>query len=91
VKAAALELGEFGIRVNAINPGFIDNRMMKSVGEQASPENPQAVRDGLNAQVALQRYGTNEEVARLALYLASDEASYSTGAVHVIDGGYTAA
>jgi len=91
VKAAALELGEFGIRVNAINPGFIDNRMMKSVGEQAAPENPKAVRDGLSAQVALHRYGTNEEVARLALYLASDEASYSTGAVHVIDGGYTAA
>ena len=57
---------------------------------EAAPDNPQAVRDSLTSQVALNRYGTNEEVARLALYLASDEASYSTGAVHVIDGGFTA-
>jgi NAD(P)-dependent dehydrogenase (short-subunit alcohol dehydrogenase family) len=91
VKSAALELGGFGIRVNAIAPGFIDNRMMQSLADQAAPDNPDAVRDGLAAQVALRRYGTNEEVARLALYLASGEASYTTGAVHAIDGGFTAA
>jgi NAD(P)-dependent dehydrogenase (short-subunit alcohol dehydrogenase family) len=91
VKSAALELGGFGIRVNAIAPGFIDNRMMQSLADQAAPDNPDAVRDGLAAQVALRRYGTNEEVARLALYLASGEASYTTGAVYAIDGGFTAA
>lgn len=91
VKSAALELGGFGIRVNAIAPGFIDNRMMQSLADQVAPDNTGAVRDNLAAQVALRRYGTNEEVARLALYLASDEASYTTGAIHAIDGGYTAA
>ena len=91
VKSAALELGGFGIRVNAIAPGFIDNRMMQSLAEQAAPDAPDAVRDGLAAQVALRRYGTNEEVAHLALYLASGEASYTTGAVYAIDGGFTAA
>jgi NAD(P)-dependent dehydrogenase (short-subunit alcohol dehydrogenase family) len=65
--------------------------MMQSLADQAAPDNPGAVRDGLAAQVALRRYGTNEEVARLALYLASAEASYTTGAVYAIDGGYTAA
>lgn len=91
VKSAALELGVSGIRVNAIGPGPIDNRMMRSVESQLSPEQPAAVRDGMTSQLALKRYGTNEEVANLALFLASDEASYCTGGIHMIDGGYTAA
>jgi NAD(P)-dependent dehydrogenase (short-subunit alcohol dehydrogenase family) len=41
--------------------------------------------------IAMKRYGTNEEVANLALFLASDEASYCNGGVHMIDGGFTAA
>ena len=44
VKTVALELGPFGIRVNAIGPGPIDNRMMRSLETQYSPENPDAVR-----------------------------------------------
>jgi NAD(P)-dependent dehydrogenase (short-subunit alcohol dehydrogenase family) len=91
VKGAALELAASRIRVNAIAPGAIDNRMMHSVELKISPEGPAAVHDAVTAQIAMKRYGTNEEVARLAVFLASDEASYCTGAVFTVDGGYTAA
>ena len=91
VKTVALELGASKIRVNAIGPGPIDNRMIRSIETQASPENPDAVRDFFTTKIALQRYGTSEEVAKLALFLASDEASYCTGGIHMIDGGFTAA
>jgi len=91
VKTAALELGEAGIRVNAIGPGPIDNRMMDSVTSQLSPDDAAAARQGIEETVAMKRFGTNEEVANLVLFLASDESSYTTGAVYMIDGGFTAA
>ncbi len=91
VKTAALELGAFGVRVNAIGPGPIDNRMIRSIETQLSPEDPDAMREDFSQLIALKRYGTNEEVANLALFLASDEASYCSGSIHMIDGGFTAA
>ncbi len=90
VKSAALDLGPAGIRVNAIAPGPIENRMMRSLEAQISPEDPDGVHEGHKAMIPLKRYGTNEEVARLAAFLASDDASYCTGGIHMIDGGYTA-
>jgi 3alpha(or 20beta)-hydroxysteroid dehydrogenase len=89
VKGAALELAAAGIRVNAIAPGAIDNRMIQSVISQLSPENPGALREGIAASIPMKRYGANEEIANLALFLASDESSYSTGAVFMADGGMT--
>ncbi|MDQ3220656.1 MAG: SDR family oxidoreductase [Acidobacteriota bacterium] len=91
VKTAALELGTFGVRVNAIGPGPIDNRMIRSIETQLSPDDPDAMRAGFSELIAMKRYGTNKEVANLALFLASDEASYCTGSIHMIDGGFTAA
>lgn len=91
VKTAALELGPFGVRVNAMAPGPIDNRMIRSIETQLSPDDPDAVREGFSQLIAMKRYGTNEEVANLALFLASDESSYCTGSIHMIDGGFTAA
>lgn len=91
VKTVALELGASKIRVNAIGPGPIDNRMIRSIETQASSENPDAVRAYFTTMIPMQRYGTNEEVAQLALFLASDDASYCTGGIHMIDGGFTAA
>lgn len=90
VKTAALELGAFNVRVNAIGPGPIDNRMIRSIETQLSPNDADAMREGFSQLIAMKRYGTNEEVANLALFLASDEASYSSGGIHMIDGGFTA-
>ncbi|TGY87636.1 SDR family oxidoreductase [Marinicauda algicola] len=91
VKSAALELGEANIRVNAIAPGPIANAMMERVERTLSPGDPGAMRTGLMGALAIKRYGTNEEVAGLALYLASDEAGYLTGGIYTVDGGFTAA
>ena len=89
VKTAALELAESGIRVNAIAPGPIANRMMRSLEEQMSPDDPDAMHEGIAKLVPMKRYGTDAEVANLALFFGSDESSFTTGAVYLIDGGYT--
>lgn len=91
VKSAALELAAFNVRVNAIGPGPIDNRMMRSLESQFSPGDPSAGHDFVLSKVPMARYGTNEEVASLALFLAGDESTYCTGGIHMIDGGFTAA
>lgn len=89
-RAAALDLAADRIRVNTVNPGPIDNRMMRSIEDQLAPGQGSVVKQGFEQKVALGRYGTNEEIARLALFLASDDSSYCTGSVFVADGGFTA-
>ena len=83
-KAAAIEYGEQGIRANAICPGFIETEM--SGGKGAAERFPALVQGS-----CLRRGGQPEEVAELASFLASDRASYITGAVIPIDGGSTCA
>jgi NAD(P)-dependent dehydrogenase (short-subunit alcohol dehydrogenase family) len=90
VKTAALELGPLKIRVNTVNPGPVDNRMMRSIEEQAAPGQGEAVRAGFLKMVPLGRYATNEEIARVVLFLGSDESSIVTGASVVADGGFVA-
>jgi NAD(P)-dependent dehydrogenase (short-subunit alcohol dehydrogenase family) len=90
MKCAALELAEFGVRVNAIAPGPIDNRMIHSLEDQLAPEDPAAMEAMLRELIPMKRYGVNQEVANMALFLASDESSHSTGSVFSLDGGYTA-
>jgi 3alpha(or 20beta)-hydroxysteroid dehydrogenase len=82
-KTAALELGRLGIRVNAICPGGIDTPMGR--GDSEGFENIDS--SAWYRALPLQRIGKPEEVAKLALYLASSEAAYCTGAEFVIDGG----
>ena len=91
VRSAALELAAAGIRVNAIAPGPIDNRMIRSIETQLSPESPDKIREFMLSKIAMGRYGTNEEVAEMALFLASAASSYSTGGTFMVDGGFTAA
>ncbi len=74
--------GRYGIRVNAICPGFIETPF---IGAGWSAEKLAQVR----GRTALGRLGTPEEIARVALFLASDDASYVTGAAIVADGGWT--
>jgi len=83
VRAAALDLAEFGIRINAISPGIIRTPLAAPV-----VDDPVATADFLS-QVPLARFGEPEEVASLVLFLASDDAAYITGQNIVIDGGGT--
>jgi 3alpha(or 20beta)-hydroxysteroid dehydrogenase len=80
-KGAAQELGPHGIRVNSIHPGIIDTPMMRD-GHMSL--------DDLARNVPLGRYAQADEVAKLALWLASDDSAYATGAEFVLDGGQTA-
>ena len=91
VKTACLENGPMNVRVNALAPGPVDNRMMDSIGEQLNHDDPSSVVDIVNGMVATNRYSTNEEIANLALFLGSDESSNCSGSVYVCDGGFTAA
>jgi 3alpha(or 20beta)-hydroxysteroid dehydrogenase len=84
-RSAALELGAHGVRVNSIHPGVIATPML----DAAPPETLERLAAVL-ARQPIPRMGTAEEVAFLALYLASDESSYCTGAQFVIDGGHLA-
>ena len=81
-KHAARSLGPRGIRVNAIGPGFIDTNMTKLIGEIPM------VKDQFLAALPLGRFGTPEEVASTALFLASDDSSYFTGEILHPDGGF---
>jgi NAD(P)-dependent dehydrogenase (short-subunit alcohol dehydrogenase family) len=90
VKTAACELASMGIRVNTVNPGPIENRMMRSIEDQAAPGHGDDVKKGFLGMVPMARYGTNEEIASLVLFLASDRSSYCTGAVFLADGGLVA-
>jgi NAD(P)-dependent dehydrogenase (short-subunit alcohol dehydrogenase family) len=90
MRSAAAELGPLGIRVNTLNPGPVDNRMMRSIEEQASPGHADAVRAGFTARCPIGRYVTNDECATLALYLLSDASTGCTGNTFVVDGGLSA-
>jgi NAD(P)-dependent dehydrogenase (short-subunit alcohol dehydrogenase family) len=89
-RSAALEVAPLRIRVNTVHPGPIDNRMMRGIEDQLAPGAGDSVKHGFEAQVPMARYGTNQEIANLVLFLASDEAAYCTGSVFVADGGFTA-
>lgn len=90
VKSAALELAPLRIRVNAIAPGIVDNRMTRSVEERMAPGQSSEMRALLTKRVPMARYALNEEIAELALFLCGTRCSYSTGSVFVADGGLTA-
>jgi len=90
MKTACLEFASQGVRFNALAPGPIDNRMMNSLHEQMNSNEPETIRDFVTDLIPMKRYGTNEEIAQFALFLASDESSFCNGGVYLADGGLTA-
>lgn len=90
-KAAAIEGAEFGVRVNAVNPGPISTGMMDRIELSLTEgDDQQAVHDQFAGLNPMARYGTPEEVANIVTWLLSDEASYASGCAYPIDGGLTA-
>lgn len=89
MRSAALEGAPHKIRVNTINPSPVDNRMMRSLEEGFAPGEAKAAKENFEKAIPLGRYAKNEEIAALAVFLASDESSFITGTVNPIDGGMT--
>jgi len=87
-KTMAMELGPLGIRVNSVHPGGVDTDMVRPSGGQDGVSADEL--DARLARMPLCRIGQPIEIARLALFLASDEASYSTGSEFIADGGMLA-
>ena len=95
MRTAALECAPLGIRVNTVNPAPIETRMMRSIeksvlevsGASATMEQ---TKQAFAARIPLQRYGNPEEVGKLMLFLSSDESSFCTGGVYMVDGGSSA-
>ncbi|PXW50923.1 NAD(P)-dependent dehydrogenase (short-subunit alcohol dehydrogenase family) [Chelatococcus asaccharovorans] len=81
-KAAAIDYGPAGIRINAICPGYTDTPLIGHVGKER--------RSDLAARKPLGRFGQPDEIARQAIWLLSDNSSYVTGAAFTVDGGYSA-
>src|SRR5215831_6164251 len=89
-KAVAADFIRSGIRCNAICPGTVESPSLQArIATLAERQNRPIteVRDEFAARQAMGRIGKPEEIAALAVYLASDESSFTTGAVHIIDGG----
>ena len=87
-KAAALEWAPLGIRVNSVHPGFIDTPMVNNA--LAEREDGNETRVVLMSAHPIGRFGVPREIADAIAFLASDEASFITGAEIVVDGGFTA-
>jgi cyclopentanol dehydrogenase len=81
-KAAAVQYAPENIRVNSVHPGVIRTPMVEALDEDAIAQ--------ITALAPMKRAGTAEEVGYVVLFLASNEASFVTGAEYVVDGGYTA-
>lgn len=86
-RTLAVELAEKGIRVNAVSPGLIETRLWER--NLAASEDPAAHTEFWMKQVPMARIGKPREIARVVVFLASDDASYVTGANLVADGGLT--
>jgi NAD(P)-dependent dehydrogenase (short-subunit alcohol dehydrogenase family) len=91
MKGAALELAPHKVRVNTVHPGYVATPMMENIHKMVIPEAPEQFEAGIAQTIPMQRYATADEIAKLMLFLASDDSMYSTGACYAADGGLLAA
>jgi NAD(P)-dependent dehydrogenase (short-subunit alcohol dehydrogenase family) len=100
MRSAALEYAPFNVRTNCINPSPVETRMMRSLESGLVPlaslrlgteVNPEQVHQLLSERIAMGRYATTEDVARVMLFLASDDSRFCNGGIYMVDGGYSTA
>ncbi|MGX5843140.1 SDR family NAD(P)-dependent oxidoreductase [Mesorhizobium sp. ArgA1] len=89
-KSLAFELGPHGIRVNAIAPGTVDTAMRRKSIENLSAAAQAELKTYVQRSYPLGRIGQTNDLAGIAVYLASDEAAWTSGGIFAVDGGYTA-
>ena len=88
-KTAAAELARYKIRVNAVCPGYIETRMSDDLDRMINPDDPSLPRNAVIQRIPWQRYGQPAEVASVVAFLASNDASYMSGAVLTVDAAYS--
>ena len=86
-KSAASSLAKHNIRVLAVCPSPTATEMVYAVERKIAPDDPESARDALAAGIPMKRYGEPAEIANVVAFLASDQASYMTGALVPVDGG----
>lgn len=89
MKTTAVDFAKQGIRINTVAPAVIDTPMSRASADKAT--DPDAMRAWRLSRHPMGRIGQVDEVARTIAFLVSDESSFTTGAVHLVDGGWTAA
>jgi NAD(P)-dependent dehydrogenase (short-subunit alcohol dehydrogenase family) len=89
-KSAALECVNTGVRVNCVCPGMIDSRMLSAIIAGRNPGNAPVPNERIVERIPARRLGQPSEVASIVAFLASDEASYVSGAAYTVDGARTA-
>lgn len=89
-KTAALEAAKDNIRVNSVHPAPINTRMMRSLEEGFDPNDAAGAKAAQEKLIPLGRYGERIEIAKLVLFLSSDDSEFITGLQYVIDGGLLA-
>lgn len=90
MRSAAKEFAPEGIRVNTVNPSPVNTRMMRSIEQGLSPDEPEQAVQVLTAGIPMRRYAEPQDIANVMLFLASDESAFITGSVYSADGGSAA-
>jgi NAD(P)-dependent dehydrogenase (short-subunit alcohol dehydrogenase family) len=90
VKTAAIEWAEHNIRVNCINPGPVDTAMVRGLEQKSLDAGTTDIRERGVSIIPMKRFAATDEIAKFVRFLASDDASYATGATYLIDGGMLA-
>jgi len=90
MRNAALEGGPVGIRVNSVHPSPVETRMMRSLESKMNPDDPEGARRAYRKISPLGRYAEPEEVAKMMLFLASDDSSHCSGSTYMVDGARSA-
>ena len=87
MKSAAKECASMNIRVNTVNPAPVETDMMRLLEEGMTSEDNKDIKGDIESNIPLGRYAHPDEIAKLMLFLASEDSSFITGSVYMVDGG----